>query len=102
MWHFAQIFFSEFPHYKPADDRISLWSESYGGHYGPAFMQFFQQQNEKIKDGTIEDEHAHYLHLDTLGIVNGIMDIMLQSEAYISFPYNNVRYSPKFQRQGTS
>lgn len=90
LWHFAQVFFSEFPHYKPADDRISLWAESYGGHYGPAFMQFFQQQNEKIRDGTIEQEHAHYLHLDTLGIVNGYMDAVVQNEAYITFPYNNV------------
>lgn len=91
IWHFAQTFFSEFPHYKPADEKISLWAESYGGHYGPAFMRFFQQQNEKIANGTIDEEHAHYLHLDTLGIVNGLLDALIQEEAYISFPYNNVR-----------
>ncbi|KFA55265.1 hypothetical protein S40293_04966 [Stachybotrys chartarum IBT 40293] len=74
LWHFAQTWFFEFPHYKPNDDRISLWAESYGGHYGPGFMRFFQQQNEKIKNGTIEVDDAHYLHLDTLGIVNGYLD----------------------------
>ncbi|UKZ82733.1 hypothetical protein TrVFT333_010529 [Trichoderma virens FT-333] len=89
LWHFAQAWFSEFPHYKPSDDRISIWAESYGGHYGPGFMRFFQQQNEKIADGTIEDEHAHLLHLDTLGIVNGWLDSLIQEEAYIDFPYNN-------------
>ncbi|PTB64899.1 serine carboxypeptidase [Trichoderma citrinoviride] len=89
LWHFAQAWFSEFPHYKPSDDRISIWAESYGGHYGPGFMRFFQQQNEKIADGTIKDEHAHYLHLDTLGIVNGWLDSLIQEEAYIDFPYNN-------------
>jgi carboxypeptidase C (cathepsin A) len=89
LWHFAQIWFFEFPHYKPDDDRISLWAESYGGHYGPGFMRFFQQQNEKIANGTIEVEDAHYLHLDTLGIVNGYLDAILQTEAYIDFPYNN-------------
>lgn len=31
LWHFAQTWFFEFPHYKPHDDRISLWAESYGG-----------------------------------------------------------------------
>lgn len=31
LWHFAQTWFFEFPHYKPSDDRISLWAESYGG-----------------------------------------------------------------------
>ena len=90
LWHFAQTFFTEFPHYKPRDDKISLWAESYGGHYGPAFMRFFQLQNEKIANGTIEEEHAHYLHLDTLGIVNGYLDALIQEEAYISFPFNNV------------
>lgn len=27
-----------FPEYKPDDEKISLWAESYGGHYGPSFM----------------------------------------------------------------
>lgn len=39
MWHFAQTFFEEFPAYKPNDERISLFTESYGGHYGPGSMQ---------------------------------------------------------------
>ncbi|KAK0386032.1 hypothetical protein NLU13_5869 [Sarocladium strictum] len=89
LWHFAQTWFFEFPAYKPEDDRISLWAESYGGHYGPGFMRFFQTQNEKIENGTIEVDHAHYLHLDTLGIVNGALDDVIQGEAYIDFPYFN-------------
>ncbi|KAG6199998.1 hypothetical protein E4U35_006438 [Claviceps purpurea] len=89
LWHFAQTFFTEFPHYKPNDDRISMWAESYGGHYGPGFMRFFQQQNEKIRNGTIGAKHAHYLHLDTLGIVNGYLDAVIQEEASIIFPYHN-------------
>lgn len=31
LWHFAQTWFFEFPYYKPNDNRISLWAESYGG-----------------------------------------------------------------------
>lgn len=27
-----------FPEYKPHDEKVSLWAESYGGHYGPRFM----------------------------------------------------------------
>lgn len=88
-WHFAQTWFFEFPHYKPADDRVSLWAESYGGHYGPSFFQFFEQQNEKIEHGGGNEENAHYIHLDTLGIVNGLMDVIVQAEAWIEFPYNN-------------
>ncbi|CZS87939.1 related to carboxypeptidase C (cathepsin A) [Rhynchosporium graminicola] len=72
LWHFAQTWFSEFPAYKPNDDKISLWTESYGGHYGPSFFKFFQEQNEKITNGTIKEEGTHYLHLDTLGITYGL------------------------------
>ncbi|KAK8147573.1 hypothetical protein G3M48_001391 [Beauveria asiatica] len=89
LWHFAQAFFWEFPHYKPNDDRISLWAESYGGHYGPGFARFFQQQNEKILNGTLDDKTAHYMHLDTLGIINGVIDAAHREEAGIIFPFNN-------------
>jgi len=44
---------------------------SYGGRYGPAFMNYFLRQNEKIANGTIGEAGAHTLHLDTLGLMNG-------------------------------
>ena len=90
LWHFAQTWFSEFPAYKPNDDRVSLWTESYGGHYGPGFWKFFQEQNEKINNGTIKEKGTHYIHLDTLGIVNGLLDAIIQSPAYLEMAYNNV------------
>jgi carboxypeptidase C (cathepsin A) len=34
LWHFAQTWFEEFPFYKPNDEKISIWTESYGGKYG--------------------------------------------------------------------
>lgn len=92
MWNFAQIFLGEFPHYKPRDNRVSLWAESYGGHYAPKIFQFFKKQNEKIRNGTINEKPAQYIHLDTLGIVNGLLDAVVQSESWITFPYNNVRF----------
>jgi len=89
-WHFAQTWFIEFPHYKPEDNRISLWAESYGGHYGPGFFHFLQQQNDKIRDGTSKEKGAHYLHLDTLGIVNGLIDNVVQGPSWPHMAYNNV------------
>ncbi|KAL5360366.1 Alpha/Beta hydrolase protein [Aspergillus floccosus] len=90
LWHFAQTWFSEFPEYKPHDDRVSIWTESYGGRYGPSFTAFFQEQNEKIAKGTIStDVDAHYIHLDTLGIINGCVDLLVQSPKYPEFAYNN-------------
>ena len=38
VWHFAQMWFQEFPRYEPNDSNIHFWTESYGGHYGPAFV----------------------------------------------------------------
>ena len=44
-------------------------------------MRLFQEQNEKIKSGTLED--GHYMHLDTLGIVNGFLDAVVQGQSCI-------------------
>jgi carboxypeptidase C (cathepsin A) len=90
LWHFAQVWFETFPNYKPNDDRISLWTESYGGHYGPAFVNFFREQNEKIANGTWTDAGETYeMHLDTLGIINGCIDSLEQELSYPQFAYNN-------------
>lgn len=62
-------------------------------HYGPGIFDFFLQQNQKIADGTTEEKDAHYIHLDTLGIVNGLIDLIVQGESLITYPYNNVSSS---------
>ncbi|KAH8772572.1 Alpha/Beta hydrolase protein [Diaporthe sp. PMI_573] len=89
LWHFAQTWFEEFPKYKPHDEKISLWAESYGGHYGPKIMDFFHKQNKKIDDGEISGPGTHYLHLDTLGLVNACIDNLVQDESYSTFAWNN-------------
>jgi len=91
LWHFAQTWFEEFPFYKPDDEKIHLWTESYGGIYGPNFFSFFQQQNEKISNGTITEPGSHYLHLDTLGLINGCIDYEIMQLAYLDMAYNNAR-----------
>lgn len=90
LWSFAQTWFTEFPEYKPHDDRVSIWTESYGGRYGPSFAAFFQEQNEKIKNGTLTGAgESHYIHLDTLGIINGCVDLLVQEPSYPKMAYNN-------------
>ena len=88
IWHFAQTWFEEFPFYKPIDDKINIWTESYGGKYGPAFASFFEEQNDKIDNGTITTPGAHQLHIDTLGIINGCPDFKEMSSSYAHFAYN--------------
>jgi carboxypeptidase C (cathepsin A) len=90
LWHFAQTWFQEFPAYKPKDGKISIATESYGGRYGPAFTAYFQQQNEKIRNGTWSEEGlTHILNLDTLLIINGCIDRYIQWPAYPQMAYNN-------------
>ena len=89
LWHFAQTWFEEFPHYKPHDESISLFTESYGGHYGPAFVSYFMHQNVLIANGTISGPGVHYVHMKTLGIVNGCIDEEAGMLAYLKFAYNN-------------
>ena len=88
IWNFGQIFFSEFPAYEFLNGDISLWAESYGGHFGPTFFDFFAEQNQKIADGVIE---GYKMHLDNLGIVSGMLDVVTQVEAQIRYLHNNVR-----------
>ena len=89
LWHFAQTWFEEFPQYKPHDEKISLFTESYGGRYGPTFVKKFMTQNELIANGTISGPGTHYLHLDTLGIINGCIDSEDSASAYVEFPVAN-------------
>ncbi|KAF2715244.1 alpha/beta-hydrolase [Pleomassaria siparia CBS 279.74] len=90
LWNFAQVWFQEFPGYKPNDNRISIATESYGGRYGPAFAAYFQEMNEKILNGTWDEQgQTHILHLDTLLIINGCIDRLVQWPAYPQMATNN-------------
>ncbi|EOA89250.1 uncharacterized protein SETTUDRAFT_159655 [Exserohilum turcica Et28A] len=90
LWNFAQVWFQEFPEHKPNDDRISIATESYGGRYGPAFAAYFQEQNEKIENGTWREAgQTHILNLDTLLIINGCIDRYVQWPGYPKMAYNN-------------
>lgn len=90
LWHFAQTFFQEFPDYKPNDNRVSIWTESYGGRYGPAYTAFFQQQNQRIANGSLATKgETAQIHLDTLGIINGCVDLLTQQLSYAQMAFNN-------------
>ena len=91
LWHFSQVWFQEFPGYHPGDDRISISTQSYGGRYGPAFASYFQEQNEKIANGTWDgtEGEQYILNIDTLLIVNGCIDRKIQWPSYPVMAFNN-------------
>ncbi|KXT15970.1 hypothetical protein AC579_1446 [Pseudocercospora musae] len=89
-WHVLQGFLSGLP--QLAGNRattpktFNLWTESYGGHYGPAFFNFFYSQNVKIKNGSLP---GYEMSFKSLGIINGIIDERYQVLSYPEFALNN-------------
>ena len=61
-------------------------TESYGGHYGPAFFDYFYDQNAAIQNGT---KKGTSLNFNSLGIINGIIDERVQAPYYPEFATNN-------------
>ena len=55
--------------------RFILATESYGGHYGPEFVAFFEEQNAKIISGTLQGQVINVTAL----MINKYMHPMLLS-----------------------
>ncbi|RPB23264.1 serine carboxypeptidase [Terfezia boudieri ATCC MYA-4762] len=90
-WHFLQTWISNFPRYQPKDSGLQFFAESYGGHYGPVFSAYIEEQNERLAAGKLPPGIKE-LHLRSLGIVNGCVDELVQSPYYAIYgnhnPYN--------------
>ncbi|CAG2000160.1 unnamed protein product [Fusarium graminearum] len=84
VWNLLQAFYAQFPEYENRD--FGLFTESYGGHYGPEFAYYFEQQNAAIDAGTIKGEK---INLVALGINNGWIDPANQYRDYIEYAANN-------------
>ncbi|KAL8767150.1 MAG: hypothetical protein Q9209_006241 [Squamulea sp. 1 TL-2023] len=89
-WHVLQGFLANLPQ---LDSKVgsgtktfNLWTESYGGHYGPAFFNYFYEQNELIRNGMTNGTE---LIFDTLGIGNGLLDLYIQAPYYPEFTQYN-------------
>lgn len=88
-WHIVQGFLSGLKTLAGnvnCHKNFNLWTESYGGHYGPAFFNYFYDQNEKIKSGKME---GYAMNFQSLGIGNGIIDEYIQAPQYPEFAYHN-------------
>jgi carboxypeptidase D len=88
VWTFLQSFLTQFPKYESRD--FGIFTESYGGHYGPEFAHYLETQNTAIAAGTVKGEK---INLVAIGINNGIYDSTIQEKANIEFAYNNT-YRP--------
>ncbi|KAJ5464189.1 hypothetical protein N7475_007324 [Penicillium sp. IBT 31633x] len=87
-WEVVQGFLSGLPKLasKIQSRSFNLWTESYGGHWGPTFFDHFYEQNQKIENGTLDGVQ---LEFNTLGIINGLIDQGIQANYYPEFAVNN-------------
>ena len=78
-----------FPQY--SREEYIFTTESYGGHYGPVFNEYFETQNAKNIPG------AHKINLAAVMIGNGWYDPIVQYEAYYNYtvyPGNTYDFKP--------
>ncbi|KAI8627318.1 Alpha/Beta hydrolase protein [Xylariaceae sp. FL1651] len=88
-WKTLQGFMGAFPQY--ARNGFHFATESYGGHYGPIFNKYIEQQNAHLPHGAVKIE------LETVLIGNGWYDPIIQYQAYYNFtvfPGNTYDYAP--------
>ncbi|KAK7019582.1 Alpha/Beta hydrolase protein [Favolaschia claudopus] len=91
IWRVLQTLFSspEFSAYRSRE--FILATESYGGHYGPKFAQYFEVQNNLIAGGKL---NGIQINLVALMINNGWIDPLIQNQAYVTFAQNAPGYGP--------
>ncbi|RMD41786.1 hypothetical protein DV735_g3305, partial [Chaetothyriales sp. CBS 134920] len=77
IWKTIQGFTGAFPQY--SQNGFYFTTESYGGHYGPIFNQYFLEQNANLPPG------AHEIDLKAVLIGNGWYDPILQYQAYYNY-----------------
>ncbi|KAJ7779816.1 serine carboxypeptidase [Mycena metata] len=86
IWKFLQIFLKDSRFSHLAANHLALWTESYGGHYGPTFASHFLAQNTAIREGSVS---GIKLNLKTLAIGNGLTDPISHYPGYISYANSN-------------
>ena len=79
-YHTIQALFANLPHLQSEipSKSFNLWTESYGGHYGPIFFDRFIDENKAIANGSVQ---GYCLNFDTLGIGNGLIDFLTQGRS---------------------
>lgn len=89
-WHILQAFLSALPQLDAKlgteTKKFHLWTESYGGHYGPVFFDYFYEQNRLIANGST---NGTQLQMETLGLINALVDEAIQAPYYPEFAVNN-------------
>ncbi|KAH7324232.1 Alpha/Beta hydrolase protein [Stachybotrys elegans] len=89
IWAFSQVWFNEFPQWQTENNEISLWTQSYGGFYGPKFFEYFQEQNDLTQADEPTLANATIFNLATLGLADACIDARAMAAGYPTFAFNN-------------
>ncbi|KAL8990839.1 MAG: hypothetical protein Q9177_000605 [Variospora cf. flavescens] len=98
IWHMLQAFLGTFSQYNPAGTSnnmqsgpvgINLFTESYGGKFGPLFAAHFESQNALRRAGKLPKNRTLEIRLASLGIMQGCVDDLVQAKFYPIFANNN-------------
>lgn len=79
VWTFLQKFISIFEDFKGRD--FGIFTESYGGHYGPELARYILEKNAA--------HEGEPINLIALGINNGLYDYTIQEKAMVNYAFNN-------------
>ncbi|KAI9066213.1 serine carboxypeptidase [Trametes sanguinea] len=92
VWNFLQILFDDHRFSRFRSNDFAIWTESYGGHFGPAFSRYFLDQNARIAHGGLQGVPVN---LKVLGIGDGLIacptpqDPLVQYESYFTYAEHN-------------
>lgn len=88
VWKLLQAFYDLAPQYESHE--FGIFTESYGGHFGPSFARYIVQQNAGIAAGNTT---GHNINITALAVNNGWFDPSINYKAQIDYAYNN-SYKP--------
>ncbi|CAE6433506.1 unnamed protein product [Rhizoctonia solani] len=86
LWKMLQIWFADAKFSKYATRNFAIWTESYGGHYGPTIAAYFLDQNAAVAAGTIKGVK---INLKVLSVGNGLTDPHSQYPGYVKYAMSN-------------
>ncbi|KAH8680595.1 serine carboxypeptidase [Xylariales sp. PMI_506] len=87
-WEVLQALIQELPTLDAtvSSRSFNLWTESYGGHYGPVFFDYFSEQNQLIVDGNVS---GVALEMHTLGVGDGLISLLIQAQYWPEYAFKN-------------
>lgn len=90
---FLLITFYRFPACRPAEDKISLWTE-FVSIFSATYTAYFEEQNEKINSTPRKKNGAIPIYIDAIGVINGCTDMLSQAAFCPEIAFNRTLRKP--------